>query len=179
MENLIKNCTFFQKNTLGAYKHILHILLGCSWTPLKPIHALQVKNTWLRASEAKEDFLQVSNFTLQIMPRAVTSSLYHSVRLDQWFSAVTTILDSLENLNENSRNSLEVLWLELGASTATGMIQSLLGKLRSHTAGCMVRQKKINKIHSHPSPGSRKSLESRKSNFNLKSDLKMAGLDNV
>ena len=142
MENLIKNCTFFQKNTLGAYKHILHILLGCSWTPLKPIHALQVKNTWLRASEAKEDFLQVSNFTLQIMPRAVTSSLYHSVRLDQWFSAVTTILDSLENLNENSRNSLEVLWLELGASTAIGMIQSLLGKLRSHTAGCMVRQKK-------------------------------------
>ena len=63
-------------------------------------------------------------------------------RLDQWFSAVTTILDSLGNLNENSGNSLEVLWLELGASTAIGMIQSLLRKLRAHTAGCMVWQKK-------------------------------------
>ena len=102
----------------------------------------RLKITWLRASEAKEDFLQVSNFTLQIMPGAVTSSLYHSVRLDQWFSAVTTILDSLGNLNENSGNSLEVLWLELGASTAIGMIQSLLRKLRAHTAGCMVWQKK-------------------------------------
>ena len=76
------------------------------------------------------------------MPGAVTSSLYHSVRLDQWFSAVTIILDSLGNLNENSGNSLEVLWLELGASTAIGMIQFLLGKLRAHTAGCMVWQKK-------------------------------------
>lgn len=126
----------------------------------------RLKITWLRASEAKEDFLQVSNFTLQIMPGAVTSSLYHSVRLDQWFSAVTTILDSLGNLNENSGNSLEVLWLELGASTAIGMIQSLLRKLRAHTAGCMVWQKKINQTHSHPSPGSRKSLENRKSDFN-------------
>lgn len=48
MENLIKNCTFFQKNTLGVYKHILQILLGCSWTPLKPIHALQVKNNLVK-----------------------------------------------------------------------------------------------------------------------------------
>ena len=66
------------------------------------------------------------------MPRAVTSSLYHSVRLDQWFSTVATILYSLENINETSGNSLEVLWLGLGASTAVGMVRSLLGKLRSH-----------------------------------------------
>lgn len=115
-------------------------------------------NTWFSGHLKQKISCKSLNFTLQIMPRAVTSSLYHSVRLDQWFSTVTTILYSLENINETSGNSLEVLWLGLGASTEVGMVHSLLGKLRSHTASCKVQQKTINKTHSHPSPGSRKSL---------------------